>query len=214
MPAGTVPPGSAVTPLARGAGTGWWGPPPGSAVTPVARCAGTGWWGPPPVRRLGTVPRPLVLVPALAGVLLLAGCAGPPPVDEQALADWRSAQETATEADPDVLAVLTGDIGPGQQDPADVGPGVSVQFPASHDVDHLEFSCYGNGQMQGIARIQSGTASGSLRLEPVDCRDSPHTIRLTDLASRKVDSVGFNAFDSDRSSAWRLVIVGTTSPDG
>ena len=47
--------------------------PPDTAVTPLARCAGTGWWGPPPVRRLGTVPRPHVLVPALAGVLLLAG---------------------------------------------------------------------------------------------------------------------------------------------
>ncbi|WP_439694316.1 hypothetical protein ACRQ4B_08820 [Curtobacterium sp. SP.BCo] len=158
--------------------------------------------------------RPHVLVPALAGVLLLAGCAAPPPVDEQALADWQSAQDAATEADPDVLGVLTADIGPGEQDPSDVGPGVSLQFPASHDVDHLEFSCYGNGHMQGIVRIQAGATSGSLRLEPVDCRDSPHTVRLTELATTGVDSVGFTAFDSDRSSAWRLVIVGTASPDG
>ncbi|WP_416395786.1 MULTISPECIES: hypothetical protein [unclassified Curtobacterium] len=155
------------------------------------------------------------LVPAATGLLVVggllavAGCAATPPVDATELRQWRSAQDAATEADPDVLGVLTADIQPGRQDPADVGPGVRLQFPASHDVDHLEFSCYGNGQMQGTIRIESRRGSGSFVVDPVDCRDSPHPIRLTEFASTAVDSVGFAAFDSNRPSAWRLVIVGT-----
>lgn len=155
-----------------------------------------------------------LVVPALAALLLLAGCTTTPTVDEGALADWRSAQEAATEAEPDVLGVLTADIGPGRQDPSEVGPGVTLRFPASQTVDHLELSCYGNGQMQGIVRIESRRGSGSFTVDPVDCRDSPHPIRLTDLASEDVDSVAFNGFDSDRQSAWRLVIVGAAAARG
>jgi hypothetical protein len=48
--------------------------------------------------------------------------------------------------------------------------------------------------------------SQSIELDPMDCRDSPHQIELS--SSKAVDSVAFNDFDSDRPSAWRLVIVG------
>jgi hypothetical protein len=160
------------------------------------------------------VHRPHLLVPPLAVLLLLAGCTATPTVDEEALADWRSAQEAATETDPDVLGVLTADIQPGDEDPSEVGTGVTLRFPAAKAIDHLEFSCFGNGHMRGIVRIESRGGSGDFTVDPVACRDSPNPIRLTRLASTDVDSVAFNGFDSDRSSAWRLVIVGTAPSGG
>jgi hypothetical protein len=149
-----------------------------------------------------------LVLPALAVVALLAGCTSAPPVDEEALSAWQAKQEAATETDDAVLGVLSADAAPGNEDPEDVEPGVRLQFPASQTIDHLEFSCYGNGHMRGIVRTTAAEASGSFELAAMACRDSPHRIDLTAMASKDVDAIGFNDFDSDRSSAWRLVIVG------
>lgn len=154
---------------------------------------------------------PTLLLSALAGVLLLSGCVQAPPVDERALAAWKTAQDASTETEPDVLGVLTADIAPGEEHPSDVGPGVRVKFPVSHTVDHLEFSCFGNGHMRGVVRIESRRGSGSFTLDELACRDSPHPVTLTKAASTDVDVVSFNGFDSDRPSSWRLVIVGTAT---
>ncbi|MBT1623989.1 hypothetical protein KK101_14945 [Curtobacterium flaccumfaciens pv. oortii] len=151
---------------------------------------------------------PALVLPALAVVALLAGCSSAPPVDEQALGKWKTQQEARTETDDAVLGVLSADTSPGDEDPAHLEPGVRVQFPDSRTIDHLEFSCYGNGHMRGIVRTTAATASGSFELAAMDCRDSPHRIDLTAMASKAVDSVAFNDFDSDRPSAWRLVIFG------
>ena len=57
MPAGTVPPGSAVTPLARCAGTGWWGPPPVRLVVAIATPTQLSWLASTQARYSGlTVP--------------------------------------------------------------------------------------------------------------------------------------------------------------
>jgi hypothetical protein len=149
---------------------------------------------------------PALVLPALAVVALLAGCTSAPPVDEQALGRWKTQQEARTETDDAVLGVLSADTSPGDEDPAHLEPGVRVQFPDSRTIDHLEFSCYGNGHMRGIVRTVLPGGSQSIELDPMDCRDSPHQIELS--SSKAVDSVAFNDFDSDRPSAWRLVIVG------
>ncbi|ROP74010.1 hypothetical protein [Curtobacterium sp. PhB115] len=151
---------------------------------------------------------PALLLPALAGVCLLAGCASAaPPVDEDALHDWKSAQDAAVETEADVLGVLQGDIGPGN-DLSDAEPTVTLQFPASQYLDHLEFSCYGNGQMRGQVRTVTERGAQSVELDEMACNDSPHRITLSRSARDAVDSVAFTGTDSDRSSAWRLVIVG------
>ncbi len=149
---------------------------------------------------------PALVLPALAVVALLAGCTSAPPVDEQALAKWKTQQEASTETEDAVLGVLSADTTPGDEDPAHLEPGVRVQFPDSRTIDHLEFSCYGNGHMRGIVRTVLPGGSQSIELDPMDCRDSPHQIELS--SSKAVDSVAFNDFDSDRPSAWRLVIFG------
>ncbi|WP_248705069.1 hypothetical protein [Curtobacterium sp. MWU13-2055] len=149
---------------------------------------------------------PALVLPALAVVALLAGCTSAPPVDEQALAKWKTQQEATTETEDAVLGVLSADTTPGDEDPAHLEPGVRVQFPDSRTIDHLEFSCYGNGHMRGIVRTVLPGGSQSIELDPMDCRDSPHQIELS--SSKAVDSVAFNDFDSDRPSAWRLVIFG------
>ena len=158
------------------------------------------------------LPAPLVL--PLAGVLLLSGCAATPTVDEHALAAWQAEQETATETEPDVIGVLTDRIAPGGDAPTGDRPGVRVQFPTSHDIERVELSCFGNGHMRGVLRIESSTASGSFQVDELACRDSPRPIRLTRLASTDVDAVAFGGDDSDRPSAWRLVIVGVPAADG
>ena len=103
------------------------------------------------------------------------------------------------------------DIAPGHERPSDVEPGIRIKFPVSHTVDHLEFSCFGNGHMRGVVRIESRSGSGTFTLDELACRDSPHPIELTKAASTDVDVVSFNGFDSDRPSSWRLVIVGTAT---
>ena len=149
---------------------------------------------------------PALVLPALAVVALLAGCSSAPPVDQQALGKWKTQQEARTETEDAVLGVLSADTTPGDEDPAHLEPGVRVQFPDSRTIDHLEFSCYGNGHMRGIVRTVLPGGSQSIELDPMDCRDSPHQIELS--SSKDVDSVAFNDFDSDRPSAWRLVIFG------
>ncbi|TDW44530.1 hypothetical protein EDF52_110174 [Curtobacterium sp. PhB42] len=149
---------------------------------------------------------PALVLPALAVMALLAGCTSAPPVDEQALAKWKTQQEARTETEDAVLGVLSADTTPGDEDPAHLEPGVRVQFPDSRTIDHLEFSCYGNGHMRGIVRTVLPGGSQSIELDPMDCRDSPHQIEVS--SSKDVDSVAFNDFDSDRPSAWRLVIFG------
>ncbi|MBF4609493.1 hypothetical protein [Curtobacterium sp. VKM Ac-1393] len=150
---------------------------------------------------------PALALPALAVVALLAGCTSAPPVDEEALSAWESKQEARTETDDAVLGLLSARISPGDGgDDPEEQTGIRVQFPDSRTIDHLEFSCYGNGQMRGVVRTVSARGSQSIELDPMDCRDSPHQIELS--SSTAVDSVAFNGFDSDRSSAWRLVIIG------
>lgn len=150
---------------------------------------------------------PALVLPALAVVALLAGCTSAPPVDEQALSAWESKQEARTETDDAVLGVLSARIAPGDggDDPEDQ-PGIRVQFPDSRTIDHLEFSCYGKGQMRGVVRTVSARGSQRIELDPMSCADSPHQIELS--SSTAVDSVAFGGFDSDRSSAWRLVVIG------
>lgn len=152
---------------------------------------------------------PALLLPTIAGVLLLAGCsASAVPVDEAALSAWKAQQDAVVETDDAVLGVLTADIDPEVADEADAQnrDGVRLQFATSQTLDHLEFSCFGHGEIRGVVRIGTERDSTTRTLEPMSCDDSPH--RIAAEVRGTVDSVAFNGFDSDRPSSWRLVIVG------
>lgn len=155
-----------------------------------------------------------VVVPALAGVLVaLTGCSATS-VDSGALADWQEQQDQVAEANPGVLGVLVSNIDAGEQAPQEVEPGVRLQFPASQPVDHLEFSCFGNGQMRAVIRTATDTGSRDTTVGAMRCRDSPHRIAVPDGSPAAIDSVACSAFDSDRTSTWRLVVVGRAQPSG
>ncbi|WP_412875785.1 hypothetical protein ACL00Q_06245 [Curtobacterium flaccumfaciens pv. flaccumfaciens] len=153
---------------------------------------------------------PALLLPAIAGVLLLAGCAGPPPVDEAALHAWEKRQR-AVEPDAE-LGVLFAAVSPGDDDSDDPGTGVTITFPHPEPVDHLEFSCFGDGHMRAAFTIGSAGAAQTQPTEPMSCRDGAQRIDLPPELRRRADSVSFNGFDSDRDSAWYVRII-ATDPD-
>jgi hypothetical protein len=156
---------------------------------------------------------PVVVLPALVGVLL-AGCSAEPTVDQDALRTWQQEQDAAVERDDSVLGVLTAGVDAGQGAPSRPGRDVSVQFPATHAVDHVEFSCSGNGSMRAAVRVVSAGGSRSVETDSLACRDSPHRIGLGSGAIAAVDGIGCSGFDSDRSTDWRLVIVGADPSGG
>ncbi|OIH93696.1 hypothetical protein [Curtobacterium sp. MCBA15_001] len=153
---------------------------------------------------------PAVLV-AVLGVALLGGCSSPSS-DAGALSAWQRQQDLATEADPAVLGVLVADVDAGEQAPQEIRPGVRLQFPASQPVDHLEFSCYGNGAMRAVIRTVAGDATRDTTVGTMACRDSPHRIDVPRGTSAGIDSVACSGFDSDRPSTWRLVVIGRAQP--
>lgn len=150
---------------------------------------------------------PALLLPAIAGVLLLAGCAGPPPVDEAALHAWEKRQR-AVESNTE-LGALFAAVSPGVDDSDAPGTGVTITFPHPKSVDHLEFSCFGDGHMSGSFTIGSAGASQTQPTEPMACRDGWQRIDLPAELRRQADSVSFNGFDSDRDSAWYVRIIAT-----
>jgi hypothetical protein len=148
-----------------------------------------------------------LLLPAIAGVLLLAGCSGPPPVDEAALHAWEKQQrgvESSTE-----LGVLFATVSPRDDDSDEPGTGVTITFPHAESVSHLEFSCFGDGHMNGSSTIGSAGASQTRPTESMACRDGWQRIDLPRELRRRADSVSFNAFDSDRDSAWYVRVIAT-----
>jgi hypothetical protein len=150
---------------------------------------------------------PALLLPAIAGVLLLAGCAGPPPVDEAALSAWEKRQR-AVESDTE-LGALFAAVSPGDDDSDAPGTGVTITFPHPESVDHLEFSCFGDGHMSGSSTIGSAGASQTRPTDPMSCRDGSQRIDLPAELRRRADSVSFNGFGSDRDSAWYVRIIAT-----
>lgn len=155
--------------------------------------------------------RVLAVLATVLGVSLLAGCASPSS-DAGARSAWQRQQDQITEADPAVLGVLVADIDAGERAPQEVRPGVRLQFPASQPVDHLEFSCYGNGQMRAVIRTVAGDETRDTTLGTMACRDSPHRVDVPRGTSAGIDSIACSGFDSDRPSTWRLVVIGRAQP--
>lgn len=155
--------------------------------------------------------RVLAVVVAVLGLSLLAGCSGPVS-DAGALSAWQRQQDQVTEADPAVLGVLVADVDAGERAPQEVRPGVRLQFPATQPVDHLEFSCYGNGQMRAVIRTVAGNETRDTTLGAMACRDSPHRVDVPRGSPDGIDSVACSGFDSNRPSTWRLVVIGRTQP--
>jgi hypothetical protein len=152
---------------------------------------------------------PALLLPAIAGVLLLAGCAGPPPVDEAALNAWEKRQ-TATESDHELGAMYarqSAGQGPTGDDD-EVDRGITIRYEHPETLDHLEFSCFGDGHMSGSITVVSGSTSRNRWIDPMSCSDGQQRIDLRRGERSEVDSVSFNGFDSDRDSAWSVRVIG------
>ncbi|MBT1677667.1 hypothetical protein [Curtobacterium aurantiacum] len=153
---------------------------------------------------------PALLLPAIAGVLLLAGCSGPPPVDEAALHAWEKRQ-MATESDRDRGAMFAqasaGQGATGDDDEADRG--ITISFAHPETLDHLEFSCFGDGHMSGSLRVVSGSMSRVRFVDELSCSDGEQHIDLQRSERADVDSISFNGFDSDRDSAWYVRVIGS-----
>jgi outer membrane murein-binding lipoprotein Lpp len=153
---------------------------------------------------------PALLLPAIAGVLLLAGCAGPPPVDEAALSAWEKRQ-MAIDSDRDLGAMYAqesaGQSATGNDD--EIDRGVTITFAHPETVDHLEFSCFGDGHMSGSVTVVSGGTSRNHITEAMPCSDGEQHIGLRRNWRADVDSISFNGFDSDRDSAWYVRVIGS-----
>jgi len=153
---------------------------------------------------------PALLLPAIAGVLLLAGCAGPP-VDEAALHAWEKRQ-MAAESDRDLGAMFAeepaGQSATGNDD--EIDRGVTITFAHPETVDHLEFSCFGDGHMSGSVMVVSRETSRNHIIEAMPCGDGEQRIDLRRTWRADVDSISFNGFDSDRDSAWNVRVIGAT----
>jgi len=154
---------------------------------------------------------PALLLPAIAGVLLLAGCAGPSPVDEAALHAWEKRQ-MAAESDRDLGAMFAeepaGQSATGNDD--EIDRGVTITFAHPETVDHLEFSCFGDGHMSGSVMVVSRETSRNHIIEAMPCGDGEQRIDLRRTWRADVDSISFNGFDSDRDSAWNVRVIGAT----
>ncbi|PYY60762.1 MULTISPECIES: hypothetical protein [unclassified Curtobacterium] len=154
---------------------------------------------------------PALLLPAIAGVFLLAGCAGPPPVDEAALHAWEKRQmATDSDSDRDLGAMYApesaGQSATGNDD--EIDRGITITFAHPETVDHLEFSCFGDGHMSGSVMVVSGSTSRNHITESMPCGDGEQRIDLRRTWRADVDSISFNGFDSDRDSAWNVRVIG------
>jgi hypothetical protein len=150
---------------------------------------------------------PALLLPAIAGVLLLAGCAGPPPVDEAALHAWEKRQ-MATDSDRDAGAMFAR-VSP--RDDAGDRPGTAITIEYAHPemIDHLEFSCFGDGHMRGSFTVLSRSTTRSSGGELLSCSAGHQRIDLPRTWRSHVDRITFNAADSDRDSAWYVRVIAT-----
>ncbi|SDQ91117.1 hypothetical protein SAMN02800687_3058 [Curtobacterium sp. UNCCL20] len=147
---------------------------------------------------------PPLLVAALAA-LLLAGCTAQDPVDRAALEQWKTDHDSAADDD---LGVLAADV-----DPADPSPsskdGITITFPEPEDIDHLEFTCFGDGTMSGGLTIRSGSTSRNTQsAEPMSCVDGTQRFPLPRTWRKAVEEVTFDAYDASKESTWQLRIVG------
>ncbi|MGY2900919.1 hypothetical protein ACVKXF_003581 [Curtobacterium sp. PvP017] len=152
---------------------------------------------------------PALVLPALAVVALLAGCTSAPPVDEEALSAWQDAQEKSGAGD-DALATLYSrvDTGEGQTDAlGELQRGITITFEHPEQIDHLEFSCFGGARMSGQVTTTSEATSRTTSTDPMRCSDGQQRVDLPRTWKRDVHSISFNAFDSDRDSAWQVLVV-------
>ncbi|MBF4609492.1 hypothetical protein [Curtobacterium sp. VKM Ac-1393] len=152
---------------------------------------------------------PALALPALAVVALLAGCTSAPPVDEEALSAWQHAHERSGAGD-DALATLYSRVntGEGQTDASgELQRGITITFEHPEQIDHLEFSCFGDARMTGGVMTTSESTSRTTSTDPMSCSDGQQRVDLPRTWRRDVDSISFNAFDSDRDSAWQVLVV-------
>ncbi len=149
----------------------------------------------------------MVALLAAVGVLALAGCT-PEPVDPAAVDRWSASSDAAVEHDDDVLAVLSAQVGAGKTEERERGS-VAMTFAAPAEVDAVEFSCFGDGTMSGMLLLDARSTSRSLGLEPLQCGDGPHRLRVPATWRHHVDRVSFGAGDSTADSAWQLTVRGS-----
>lgn len=118
---------------------------------------------------------------------------------------WRVEQDTAANSRDDLAAALSANVAAGRGDEFDQ-PTVEVEFDEPLPIEHIEFSCFGDGTMRGWATAQSGNSTYTRGLDPFDCSDSPYEIDPATFGSQPIDRFEFIGYDSDRDSAWQVTL--------
>lgn len=142
---------------------------------------------------------PALAVVALAGVL--AGCSGPPPIDEAALHRWEVRERASDE---DTLLFARVDAG-GDAPTSIAKPQVSTTFPSPTRIRSVELACFGDARIEGALTIRAGSTTRSVGLpSPVACADGRYRFRLSTSERSGVEMIGFAGFHSTRETAWML----------
>lgn len=146
------------------------------------------------------------VLPAAVAIAMLAGCAGPAPVDDGAIGRWQARQDAATKDDDDLLGVLSGLVGATRSGDTEVADGgVAMTFAEPADVRGMTFSCFGHGRVRGYLVIDAGPTS---RSEGVDaqCDAGPRAVEFPRTWRPGVNGVSFHTVEASDQSAWQLVI--------
>lgn len=147
------------------------------------------------------------VLPVVVASALLAGCAGPTPVDDASIDRWQARQDADAQNDDDSLGVLYGRMRAGDSESVDrVNGGVGLTLPAPVELRSVVLSCFGRGTLRGYLLVESGSTSRSAAVDDVRCGARPHAVRLPRSWRREVDHVAFHAVAASRDTAWQVRI--------
>jgi hypothetical protein len=153
------------------------------------------------------------LLPALlaAAALTLVGCsaADPDPDDVDA---WLTEATEASDADPATLAFFAAPVA--RDTSFDDGDGIRTDFVSTEAVTGVELSCLGEGSMRFEITTGDDDSAGSMTTDPLACADSPHVLSPQEAlgGTSGVTSIAVDAAESDRPSAWAVVVRGDAAP--
>jgi hypothetical protein len=150
--------------------------------------------------------RLLLGVVLVGGIGVFASCAAEP--DADALDAWQT-QVSEADLPADGLAAMSGTASRSDPVPKD-GEGISVDFEEPAVVSNLEFSCFGDGSMRVIISSSGPSSGAGVTTDPLDCEESPHDLGTVGMptAGDGVTTISVDVSDSDRESAWSVVVHG------
>lgn len=150
----------------------------------------------------------LLGVVIVGGIGVFASCAAEPSADPDAREAWQ-AQVSEASLPADGLAAMSGTASPSDPVPSE-GEGISVDFEEPAVVSNLEFSCFGDGSMRVIISSSGPNSGAGVTTDPLECGQSPHDLGTAGMptAGDGVTTISVDVSDSDRESAWSVVVHG------